>query len=107
MSVPCKSSSMRMPYTVPDAPEMPMISRRGEFFVILSPFDAIPRIVVQAYQAASVGWVERKRNPPSAFPSRQLGDEFGWAPPVLRGFIGQQRGQQYIHGVRRECARQR
>src|SRR5262245_44110653 len=39
MSVWRNSSSMRMPYTVPDAPEMPMISRRGELFVILGYLD--------------------------------------------------------------------
>jgi len=30
-------SSMQTADTVPDAPEMPMISRRGELFVILPP----------------------------------------------------------------------
>src|SRR6266436_5982991 len=110
---------MRMPYTAPDAPEMPMISRRGEMFVILPPLDATERIVVESYQAASVGWVELLRNPSWAFPSGEVGDGFRLSSPSGRlkagpggsthptGFVGQKSTDQHTHGVRRECACQR
>src|SRR6266436_9595146 len=122
---------MRMPYTAPDAPEMPMISRRGEMFVILPPLDATERIVVESYQAASVGWVELLRNPSWAFPSGEVGDGFRLSSPSGRptgsglwparwqapagpsgsthptGFVGQKSTNQHTHGVRRECACQR
>src|SRR5580692_11567902 len=45
MSVSRSNSSMRMPYTVPDAPEMPMISRRGVLVVILGSLDDAARRV--------------------------------------------------------------
>src|ERR1700730_5737896 len=45
MSVSRNNSSMRMPYTVPDAPEMPMISRRGDLVFILRSLDDAARRV--------------------------------------------------------------